>query len=68
MSAARLGNSKQSIWHCDLMVTVTFYVTGEIIIISLISLIVIFKCAWSALVVQLGSSLMNFTGPLGLYT
>ena len=47
------------------MVTVTFYITREIIIISLIR-IVIFKCAYSALVAQLVSSLSIIPGPVGL--
>lgn len=42
------------------MVTVTFYLTREIIIISLIILIVIFKCAYFSLVAQLVPSLLNF--------
>lgn len=44
----------------------TFYLAGEIII-SFIILIVIFKRASFALVVQLVPSWLNIPGPLGLY-
>lgn len=40
----RKQDARQDIWDCDLVVTVTFYLTGGIII-SFIILIVIFKCA-----------------------
>lgn len=40
----RKHNARQDIWDCDWVVTVTFYLTGGIII-SFIILIVIFKCA-----------------------
>lgn len=39
-----MQNARQDIWNCDLVVTVTFYLAGEIII-SFIILIVIFKPA-----------------------
>lgn len=48
----RKHHARQDSWHWVLVITVTFYITREIIIISLIH-IVIFKCAWFALVAPL---------------
>lgn len=48
----RKHHARQDSWHWVLVITVTFNITREIIIINLIH-IVIFKCAWFALVAPL---------------
>lgn len=41
----RKRHARQDVWHCNLVVTVTFYLTRQIVIISFMILIVILKCA-----------------------